>query len=379
MKKKIEARYLYNQIETVLSRKMVFIGGPRQVGKTTLCLQFLNVANSTSPAYLSWDNIKSRKAIKNQELPDEKIILFDEIHKYNRWRSILKGMYDTKADEIKFLVTGSARLDHYRRGGDSLLGRYRYFRLHPFTVSELKLINRNEVLDLMKLGGFPEPWFLQSEKEAKLWSRERLYRVVNDDIRDLERLKEYNSIETLAENLPDRVGSPLSRRSLSEDLEVSPHTVEHWLKILESVYYCYRISPFGSPKIRAVKKEQKLYLWDWSTVQSEGFRFENMVASHLLKYCHYIEDTEGESMELRYLRDTDQREVDFVVLKNKKPLFAVECKTGEKQISKSIIYFKERTKIPVFYQVHLGTKDYVSGDRVRVIPFLKFCSEINLI
>lgn len=259
------------------------------------------------------------------------------------------------------------------------MGRYRYLRLHPFSVSELKLSSKNDLEALLLFGGFPEPWILQNVKEAKLWRKERLYRIVHDDIRDLEKLREFHSIETLAEVLSDRVGSVLSRKSLSEDLEVSPHTIEHWIQILESVYYCFRILPFGSPKIRAVKKEKKLFLWDWSSIQDEGARFENMVASHLLKYCHYIEDTEGDKMELRYLRDTDQREVDFVVLKNSHPLFAVECKVGDRELSKSILYYQERTKIPKFYQVHLKDKDYRVGDKIRVLPFLKFTQEVGLV
>jgi predicted AAA+ superfamily ATPase len=182
-------------------------------------------------------------------------------------------MYDTRPEGTQFLVTGSARLDHYRRGGDSLMGRYRYLRLHPFSVSELKLSSKKDLDALLLFGGFPEPWILQNVKSAKLWRKERLYRIVHDDIRDLEKLREFYSIETLAEVLPDRVGSVLSRKSLSEDLEVSPHTIEHWIQILESVYYCFRILPFGSPKIRAVKKEKKLFLWDWSSIQDEGRSF----------------------------------------------------------------------------------------------------------
>lgn len=375
---KTEKRYLSPIVKEFLAKKMVFLGGPRQVGKTTLCLQFLNPPSRESTAYLNWDNLKSRKKIKDLELPSEKLIIMDEIHKFSKWRSLIKGIYDTRPENTQYLITGSARLDHYRRGGDSLLGRYRYLRLHPFSVAEIKATTSTDMNDLLKFGGFPEPFFGQNERDWKLWSRERLYRIVNDDIRDLERLREYSSIELLAEALPDRIGSPLSKKSLAEDLEVSPHTVEHWLKILESVYYCYRLSPFGSPKIRAVKKEQKLYLWDWSIIEKPGAKFENLVASHLLKYCHFIEDTEGDKMELRYLRDTDQREVDFVVLKNRKPIFAVECKTGERQISKSILYFKERTSIPYFYQVHLGQKDYTPENKIRVLPFLKFSTEVGL-
>lgn len=372
-------RYLQPILDDFLKKKMVFVGGPRQVGKTTMCLSFLSPPTRHSLGYLNWDNPTSRKTIKSNLLPPNSVLLFDEIHKYKNWRSLLKGLYDTRPDDAKYIVTGSARLDHYRRGGDSLLGRYRYLRLHPFSVSELGVTTPSDFQALLKFGGFPGPFLSQSVKEWKLWSNERLYRIVNDDIRDLENLREYSSIELLADALPIRIGSLLSKKSLAEDIEVSPHTIEHWLQILESVYYAFRISPYGAPKIRAIKKEQKLYLWDWSTIEDEGAKFENLVASHLLKYCHFLEDTEGEKMELRFLRDTDQREVDFVVLKNKKPIFAVECKSGERQISKGINYFKERTSIPMFYQVHLGKSDYRQGDSVRVLPFIKFCQVMGLV
>lgn len=373
-----QKRYLQSTIEKFMEKRMVFVGGPRQVGKTTLCLDFLSPPQISNPAYMNWDDPHSRVLIKSGELPRQKILLFDEIHKLKTWRNLLKGLYDKQRDTHQFLVTGSARLDHYRRGGDSLLGRYRYLRLHPFSVSELGIQTRNDLIHLLQFGGFPEPFLSGSLTEWKLWQRERLYRIVNDDIRGLERLQEYSSIETLAEALVEKVGSPLSVKALSEDLSVNFRTVENWIQILEKVYYCHRIMPFGAPKIRAVKKEKKLYLWDWSSVTSEGARFENMVANHLLKYCHFIEDTQGDVMELRFLRDTDKREIDFVVLKNKKPEFAVECKTGEKQLSSHISYFKQRTNIPEFYQVHLGTKNYSAEAGVRVLPFLEFCRELRL-
>ncbi len=372
-------RYIREEILEFLQKRMVFVGGPRQVGKTTLCLSFLKEPHSKSKAYLNWDNLKSKKIIKSGELPDESIILFDEIHKFKNWRSLLKGYYDTNKDFQRYIITGSARLDHYRRGGDSLLGRYRYLRLHPFTIPELKIHSQKDLFDLLKFGGFPDPFLTGKEKEWKLWTRERLHRVIHDDIREIENLREYSSIELLAESLQERIGSPLSIKSLSEDLEVNFRTTENWISILEKVYYCYRILPYGAPKIRAVKKEKKLYLWDWSTCSTDGSRFENFVASHLLKYCHFQEDTQGDSMELRFIRDTDKREIDFVVIKNKKPIFAVECKTGEKTLSPHIKYFRDRTPIHNFYQVHLGTKDVLIEGNIRILPFSKFCAEVGLV
>ncbi|MFN3455692.1 MAG: ATP-binding protein [Pseudobdellovibrio sp.] len=378
MSKKAYQRYLSHDIAQTLEKKMVFIGGPRQVGKTTLCLSYLSPPSIKNSAYLNWDDVTKKKLIKNALLPSSDLIVFDEVHKYKYWRNLIKGIYDTQHEDKKFLVTGSARLDHYRKGGDSLLGRYRYFRLHPLSVGELHLQNTSDLKNLLRYGGFPESYFTQSEKETRLWQKERLYRIINDDIADLENLKEYSSIENLAEALPDRIGSLLSYNSLAEDLSVNPRTIEKWIQILENVYYCFLILPFGTPKVRALKKAKKLYLWDWSTLENDGPKFENLVGSHLLKYCHYIEDTEGYKMELRYLRDTDNREIDFVVLKNKKPIFAVECKTGDKSLSPAIRYFKERTSIPKFYQVHMKDSDFTPEANVRVLPFIKFCNELKL-
>ncbi len=371
-------RYVFEPISDFLSSRMVFLGGPRQVGKTTFSLNFLEPPQITNEAYLNWDNVGDQKAIKNGELPASPILILDEIHKFRKWRNLIKGIYDKKKDSQKFLITGSARLDHYRRGGDSLLGRYRYLRLHPFSVCESDATHSNDLEHLLNFGGFPEPFLSGDTRDWRLWQRERLHRLVNDDIRSLENLKEFSSIETLAESLEDRVGSPLSINSLSEDLSFNFRTIDRWIHILEQVYFCFRISPFGPPKIRAVKKEQKLYLWDWSTCSDLGARFENFVASHLLKYCHFMEDTEGFKMELRFLRDTSRREIDFVVLKDEKPEFAVECKTGERGVSPHIRYFKDRTTIPKFFQVHQGQKDFEPETGVRVLPFLRFCREMNI-
>ena len=371
-----QKRYLESTIREFLHSRMVFIGGPRQVGKTTLALSFLTPPKLSNPAYLNWDDLHSRSLLKKGELPNSKIILIDEVHKFAGWRGLVKGFYDKRKESQKFVITGSARLDHYRRGGDSLLGRYRYVRLHPFTPAELGTVSKSDLSHLLHFGGFPEPFLLGNDKALKLWHKERVYRIVNDDIRNLENLREYSSIELLADALPERAGSILSVNSIAEDLSVNYRTAESWIKILEQIYYCFRVAPYGTPKFRAVKKEKKLFLWDWSCIESEGARFENLVASQLLQYCHFHEDTAGEEMELRFIRDAQKREVDFVVLKNRKPLFAVECKAGEKACSPHLRYFKERTPIPFFYQVHQGSKDYIAEDRIRVLPLLTFCREV---
>jgi len=374
-------RYLEPAVAAALSRKMVFIGGPRQVGKTTLALSLIDRrADETHPAYLSWDDPRAAARLRKLELPPhEPLIVLDEIHKYARWRNLVKGLYDTEKSRRRIVVTGSARLDYYRKGGDSLANRYRYFRLHPFSLRELDSTAQKADLDaLLHFGGFPEPLFAQDDREHRIWQRDRVARVVRDDLRDLEQVREISLLDHLIDLLPSRVGSPLSIKSLSEDLGVDHKTVDRWLTILDNLYVSFRIAPFGAPKVRAVKKSQKLYLWDWSMTPAGGARFENLVASQLLKYCHFVEDTQGYAMELRYLRDTDKREIDFVVLKDRKPQFAVECKTGDRDVSPAIRYFAERTPIPRFYQVHLGQRHFESG-AATVIPFRTFCREREMV
>ena len=371
-------RYLAGNVSKDLKKKMVFIGGPRQVGKTTLALDILE-GDENHPAYLNWDYQEDRRDIIQGRLPsNQPLIIFDEIHKYKEWRSLIKGLYDKHKSTLSFLITGSARLDYYRKGGDSLQGRYHYYRLHPLSLFEInKSPTKQDLETLQRFGGFPEPFLDQSDISWKRWQRERLTRVVKEDLVSLEQVKEISQLDVLAILLQEKVGSLLSINSLRQDLSASHEAVDRWVKIFENLYYCFLLRPYGSKKIKALKKDRKLYMWDWSLCKTKGARFENLVASNLLKYCHHIEDTLGDEMELCYLRDKMRREVDFVVLKNRLPLFAVECKSTDTDVGKHIPYFAQRTEIPIFYQVHKGNKDYeIKDTRTRVLPFRIFCSEI---
>lgn len=370
-------RYLVEPIREDLPQKMVFVGGPRQVGKTTLALSFLEPPTEKNPAYLNWDILSDQKAILRGNLPlSEPLIILDEIHKYARWRNLLKGLFDEHRSTNNFLVTGSARLDYFSKGGDSLLGRYHYYRLHPFSLCELNQTpTKNDAEHLLTWGGFPEVLFAGQSKTLKRWQNERNYRIIHEDLSTLQMVKELTLLDLLVDVLPTKIGSPLSVKSLAEDLQVSPATIERWLVLLENLYVCFRIPPFGAPKIRAVKKEQKLYLWDYSQIEDPGSRFENMVALQLLKFCHYQVDTTGERYELRYLRDTDKREVDFIVLHNKKPVMAIECKLKDANLSPHVAYFRDRLSVPKWYQVTMNEIDFGRYTQGRVLPFWKFCLE----
>ncbi len=374
-------RYLSQHITEDLRQKMVFLGGPRQVGKTTLAVQYLPGKSVTDPGYLNWDNRVDRQTLLQGHLPNSPIIVLDEIHKYSEWKNLVKGFFDTRQNKQNFLVTGSARLDYFNKGGDSMHGRYHYYRLHPFSLLELsKNACMCDLEQLFTFGGFPEPLFKQNMRSLRRWQNERMHRIVHDDLRDLADIRDINALQLLVDELPNRICSPLSLNNLAEDIQVSQPTISKWLDMLDAMYVSFRIPPFGSNKIRTLKKEQKLYLWDWSMVANPSARFENMVASQLLKYCHYMQDWEGYKMELCYIRDLDQREVDFIVIKDKAPIFAVECKLNDDDISSAIKYFNDRITVPTWYQVHMGKHDYVHAvTGCRVIPFNKFCIETSMI
>ncbi|RMG41772.1 MAG: ATP-binding protein [Candidatus Dadabacteria bacterium] len=362
-------RYLKPQIKKDLARKMVFVGGPRQVGKTTLARDIISDPRS----YLNWDIPEHRDKILKNLLPNVKAWVFDEIHKYGKWRNFLKGLFDQYGKDKQILVTGSARLDYYRRGGDSLQGRYHYLRLLPFTVKELQITSQKDLTDLLTLGPFPEQFLSGSLKESKRWSLEYRSRLVNEDIRDLERVQDISMLELLAARLPELVGSPLSINALREDLSVSHKTVDRWVQILERMYFIFRIAPFINPHIKAVKKEQKHYHFDYTQVKDEGSRFENFIALHLLKWCFYQYDCNGENYQLRYYRDSQAREVDFVVIHDDRPVLFVEAKLSAKTPSKHLIYLKSKfPDVPAYQLVKKEDQNFIDKHGIIVQSALIF-------
>ena len=348
-------RYLRNTLETFCfeHHKIALVSGPRQCGKTTLARQML--AQRGAGAYHNWDQVEFRRrwTIEPQSTVEVNrrgrvpLVVFDEVHKARLWKRTLKGIYDTLEKPVDLFVTGSARLAVYRKGSDSLLGRYRRFRLHPFSVGELvtlepptpevafeRLLERrrrsrsaSRWLDqLIEFGPFPEPLLAADERRARVWRRERLDAVVREDLRDLSRIAELDRVQMLAALLPERAGSLLSVQSLRRDLEVSHDTARRWLTALSDLYYSYEIKPYSRRIRRSLRKEGVLYLWDWSEVADPGRRFENLVAGHLLKACHFWTDAGYGSFTLCFVRNRDGRELDFVVVRDGEPWLPVEVK-----------------------------------------------------
>jgi len=382
-------RYLQQYLVEDLKEKMVFVSGPRQVGKTTLSKDIGAEFYKDGYLYLCWDHKDDKKLILKGTWPaDKKLIILDEIHKYPKWKNFIKGEHDKNKELFRILVTGSAKLDIYRKGGDSLQGRYYPLRLHPFSVAELSSNKTKEFKVLKELefreanheifeilfhfGGFPEPYKNQNQRFLRRWQKNRLDRLINDDIKSVQFLKDITSIEILVSLLPSKVGSLFSLNSLREDLHVSHETMASWVEILEKFYYHFRIYPFVNKLNGSYKKEPKLFLWDWSEVVDKGARLENMVAGHLLKFCHFLQDVEGFDVNLNFLKNKPSHEVDFLVTVKNEPWFCVEVKNSIEKNLTSLKYYGRGLKIPYKYQVvNVRDVDYIK-DGVRVMSVEKF-------
>ena len=407
-------RYLTPEISRFFAEesKMAFIAGPRQVGKTTLAKHLLAKVG-TEALYFNWDIESHRKIIikypedfwQRPLIPSsrEKLrIGLDEIHKYPRWKRFLKGLYDATGKEIEILVTGSGRLDIYQRGGDSLLGRYHLYHLHPFTLGEMLREDRNTVLnpeefwqkfkngeipagaaeglrDLETLTGFPDPLFSGSETRLRRWRRSHEMLVVREDLRDLTRIREIGLIETLVTLLPERVGSPLSVNAIREDLGVNFMSVQGWLEALERLYFIFKIRPYAGRLSRTLRREEKVYLFDFSTIEDSGARFENLIALHLYKLCDAWTDFGFGDFGLYYVRDREKREVDFLITDRHKPYALIETKLTAHDADPSLKYFAERLKPNYAVQIARepqGFKGVFNSAGVTLAPAVHFLSLI---
>jgi len=369
-------RYLEPYLLKDLQKKMVFLGGPRQVGKTTVSKNILNVL--PSGVYFNYDADTHRKSILQKEWKSsDQLIIFDEIHKYKHWKNFVKGVYDTQKEDHSFFVTGSARLDTYKKGGDSLLGRYHYWRLHPLTLDEIpENIHPKEAFErLMTVGGFPEPFLENNEEYARRWRRERYDRVIREDIQDLEMVHSLKDIQILASLLQERVSSTIVTSHLAGDIQVAPDTIKHWIEILERMYLCFSITPYTAKLSRTLQKPKKIYFFDNMDVRGdEGARFENLVASHLLKRLHFLEDKTGYRFELRYIRDREGREVDFVILKEGEVQELIETKWNDSSISGHLKYFQKKIHAPRAIQLVARRERGFEKDGIEVLSPLEYFS-----
>ncbi len=366
------------QIIEDLNDKMIFIVGPRQVGKTWLSKEIGKQFSET--VYLNWDNFKDRDIIKNYSwLDSTELVILDEIHKMKYWKNHLKGLWDTKSDKLKILVTGNARLDAFSKGGDSLAGRYFSYRLLPFSLKELQNTELKNNIDLLfERGGFPEPLISQTEIKAKRWRKQYIDSLLREDIIDLTNVMDIQSMKTVLELLRRRVGSPVSYSSIARDVGIAPNTVKKYVSIFESLFIIFRVTPFSRNIGRSILKEPKIYFFDTGMVIDDGGnRIENLVAVSLLKHVYGKNDMLGEEINLHYLRTKDGREVDFCLTEDDKPVKMIEVKTSKENLDKNLIYFYEKYEIPAV-QVNKNITRERKINKIPVISINRFLNDLFL-
>lgn len=372
-------RYLYNYIKSDLTKKMVILTGPRQIGKTFLAKQLLS--EFQRPQYLNYDAVNDRRILLARSWPlNTDFLVFDEIHKMRDWKSSLKGIFDIRPDSQAILITGSARLDTFRQSGESLAGRYFHYHFYPFSVRELKdQIKPFDALNLLNLlGGFPEPFLSGSEEDASRWRNQYYTDLVREDILDFSRVQEIRSIKLLLELLRDRVGSPLSYTSLAVDLQISPNTVRKYVEILESLYIIFLIRPFHRNIARSLLKEPKVYFYDSGFVRGdEGVRLENTCAVSLLKHIGYLKDAKGENLTLHYLRTKEGKEVDLAICKDDKIVSMIEVKYADNAVSKNLRYFSERLQgVEAVQLVHQLRNEQIINN-ISVLSASRWLAELS--
>jgi len=339
-------RSIKKQIIKDLEKKMVFVSGPRQAGKTTLANSLTSVWPNVTT--LNYDSDADRPVfLKETWDKNSDLVVFDEIHKYGNWKNKIKGVFDKYGIPPRMLITGSARLNILKRTGDSLAGRFFHHRLYPFSYKELTdqgCVSKTTLQDMLTLGTFPEPFLSGSETDARRWRKDYLTLVLTQDVTQLEDVRDLSSMQLLVDLLRERVGSPVSYKSLAGDLQISPTTVNRYITILERLYLVFRLTPFHKNIARSLLKEPKIYFFDVGLVTRDGgARFENLVALHLLKHAHFIEDTQGYQTQLCYLRDREKHEVDFFLIDDDSSQgHLIEAKTSDIKPDGSIRYFGAR-------------------------------------
>jgi len=363
-------RYLEKYILEDLKNKIVLLTGPRQTGKTTLSKMLVAGFD-----YFNFDNAEDRLDLLGKSWNRSKeLVIFDELHKLRNWKSWLKGIYDTEGIPPSIIVTGSAKLDAYRKVGDSLAGRFFQFRLHPLDLKEikniLKPVNLEPELDkLLYTGGFPEPFLNGSSRYYNRWKKSHLDIIIKQDLIDLENVQQITLIETLIQLLKKQVGSPVSYSSLARDLQCSDKTIKRWLTILENMYVIFRVTPFHKNIARSILKTPKFYFYDTGQVVGDpGAKLENLVACALLKEIHYRADCYGEDRYLYYLKDKDGREIDFYITNDKNQALMVEVKWSDENLSPNfkvfMKYFSDAEMVQIVKELN-REKSFPNGVEIR--------------
>jgi uncharacterized protein len=379
-------------------RQMIFISGPRQVGKTTIC-------RSIGDAYLNWDNTDDRRRLLrgpaalaetlqlNRLRSQPMVAVLDELHKHGRWKTLLKGFFDTYGEWVRLVVTGSSRLDVFRRGGDSLMGRYFLYRMHPWTVAECLRtdlpvseisppgeMSAGDWDALWEHGGFPEPFLRHEVRFTRRWQSLRQEQLSREDIRGVAQIQDIGALEILMQILAERSSQQLIFSNLAKEIGVAVDSIKRWIDLLTRLHYGFLVRPWFTNIAKALRKEPKWFLRDWSGQVDDGARAETFVACHLLKAVEGWTDLGFGNFELRYLRDKMKREVDFLVVRDRKPWFLVEVKMKDTHLSPSLAHFQTQTKASYAFQAVIDLEyepaDCFNARHPLIVPAKTFLSQL---
>lgn len=382
-------RFQEEKIHADLAKKMVFVVGPRQVGKTWLSKKIAE--RYTRSQYLNYDSLEDRLIIKNQSwLPDTELIILDELHKMKNWKNYIKGVYDTKPESLKILITGSARMETFRKAGDSLAGRFFVHHLLPLSLSELKAeilldsaneTNVNKIDRLIERSGFPEPFTADTKEDADRWRKLYTDSLIREDIINFESVTDIKALYNVFEIVRRSVGSPISYSNIAQDVGISPITVKKYIGVLESLYIVFLVRTFSSKIKRSILKESKVYFYDTGLVMGDtGSIFENFVAVSLLKHIELKNDMKGIDDRLMYMRTREGKEIDFVLVNSENiPQKMIEAKYTDTSISKNLLFFKERYNIPGVQIVkQMNQEGFMVDDSISVRRAEEFLTNIDL-
>ncbi|MFT4103344.1 MAG: ATP-binding protein [Burkholderiaceae bacterium] len=374
-------RYVTERIRRDLPRKIVFLTGPRQVGKTVLARSLIASRVAAGARYFNYDVATDRAVLQRRSwLPDARLLVFDELHKMPDWKAWLKGVGDGRPDGQQILVTGSARLDTFRQGGDSLAGRFRTIRLHPVSVHEWLAFGpdggassadaREQALErLLERGGFPEPLLADDPAEPHRWRRQYVDGLLREDVLEFSRVHEVNAMRLLLELLRTRVGSPLSLASIGQDLGISQPTVRRYIDIFQALFIVFLVRPWHRNIARSVLQQPKVYFYDTGLVQGDdGLRFENLLATHLLKHVEWQQDAFGRDCGLHYLRTKDGAEIDFVISEDGRLAGLVECKWADATLHRALDRFAGEAPDAAAVQVVRHLRQPERRGHVDILP-----------
>jgi hypothetical protein len=359
-------------------KEMIFISGARQTGKTTMAKDI--ASEEPVSQYFNYDVAENKARILAQpsffeeidrRKTDRPLIILDEIHKYKEWKNYLKGVYDGFADEFRFLVTGSGRLDLSRKRGDALAGRYLHFHLFPLTIGEIssptirqvapeilqEIPEQNNIArdlweTMFQTSGFPEPCLKGTKVKYRRWANSYHSQVIRDDIRNEFAVRQIDTMEALYSLITNCVGNPFSASNQASILKISHNTVSSWMAVFEQFFLVFKLRPYSKKISRSLVKEPKIYFFDYCRIQDEALRFENMVAVELNRAVTLWTDFGFGNYQLWFLRNKEKQEVDFLVTENAQPLFMIEAKFSGVTVSPHLIKFQNALNIPAIQLVH---------------------------